>query len=63
MFDLLAAFGLALAIEGLIFAAFPDGARRALYEAAHTPSDRMRFVGIASAVLGVIIIWIARQLS
>ncbi|HEY8380664.1 MAG TPA: DUF2065 domain-containing protein [Microvirga sp.] len=63
MLDLVAALGLALAVEGIFFAAFPDGVRRAMYEAAHTPSDRMRLVGIISAVLGVVIVWTARQLG
>jgi uncharacterized protein YjeT (DUF2065 family) len=58
---LLAALGLALAVEGILFAAFPDGVRKAMYEAAHTPSDRMRVTGLISAVLGVVIVWIARQ--
>jgi uncharacterized protein YjeT (DUF2065 family) len=61
MFDLLAALGLALAVEGLLFAAFPEGVRRAMYEAAQTPSDRMRLVGIVSALAGVAIVWAARQ--
>jgi len=61
MFDLIAALGLALAVEGILFAAFPEGVRRAMYEAAHTPSDRMRVVGIISAIVGVVIIWLARQ--
>ncbi|MFL5136386.1 MAG: DUF2065 domain-containing protein [Microvirga sp.] len=61
MLDLIAALGLALAVEGILFAAFPEGVRRAMYEAAHTPSDRMRMVGIISAVVGVVIIWLARQ--
>ncbi|WP_046867860.1 DUF2065 domain-containing protein [Microvirga massiliensis] len=61
MADLIAALGLALAIEGIVFAAFPDGMRRAMYEAAQTPSDRMRVVGLVSAVLGVAVVFIARQ--
>lgn len=61
MDDLFAALGLALAVEGLLFAAFPDGVRRAMYEAAHTPSDRMRLTGLVSAALGVVIVWAARQ--
>jgi hypothetical protein len=63
MFDLIAALGLALAVEGILFAAFPDGVRRAMYEAAHTPSDRMRVVGIISAAIGVLIVWGARQIG
>ena len=61
MDDLFAALGLALAVEGILFAAFPDGMRRAMYEAAHTPSDRMRITGLVSALVGVAIVWIARQ--
>ena len=61
MWDLISALGLALAVEGILFAAFPDGMRRALLEAAHSPSDRMRLVGVISAVVGLAFIWLARQ--
>jgi uncharacterized protein YjeT (DUF2065 family) len=44
-----------------VFAAFPDAARRAMVEAAQTPSDRMRYAGVVSAVVGVAIVWMARQ--
>jgi uncharacterized protein YjeT (DUF2065 family) len=63
MLDLIAALGLALAVEGILFAAFPDGMRRAMYEAAHSPSDRMRLVGLVSALIGVGIIWFVRWLG
>jgi uncharacterized protein YjeT (DUF2065 family) len=63
MLDLIAALGLALAVEGILFAAFPDGMRRAMYEAAHSPSDRMRIVGIVSALFGLGIIWLVRWFS
>jgi uncharacterized protein YjeT (DUF2065 family) len=63
MLDLIAALGLALAVEGILFAAFPDGMRRAMYEAAHSPSDRMRIVGLVSALVGVGIIWFVRWLG
>ena len=63
MLELIAALGLALAVEGILFAAFPDGMRRAMYEAAHSPSDRMRVVGIVSALMGVGIIWLVRWLG
>jgi uncharacterized protein YjeT (DUF2065 family) len=61
MLDLVAALGLALAVEGLLFAAFPESVRRAMLEAAQTPGERMRAVGIASAALGVVIVWLARK--
>ena len=57
----IAALGLALAVEGILFAAFPDGMRRAMSRPPHSPSDRMRIVGIVSAVLGVAIVWAVRH--
>ncbi len=63
MTDLIAALGLALAVEGLLFAAFPDAAKRAMIDAIRAPSDRMRIVGLGSAVLGVVIVWLARWLG
>ncbi|MGJ3265372.1 MAG: DUF2065 domain-containing protein [Salinarimonas sp.] len=60
MTDLVVALGLVLAVEGLLFAAFPDGVKRAMIAASETPSDRMRLVGIASAVVGVGIVWLVR---
>ncbi|APF38044.1 DUF2065 domain-containing protein [Chelatococcus daeguensis] len=60
MTDFLAALGLVLAIEGLIFAAFPTAAKRALAEASEAPVERMRLVGVVSAVVGVVIIWYVR---
>lgn len=62
MGDLVAALGLALAIEGLLCAAFPDGMRRAMAEAAKSPTDRMRMVGVVSAVVGVAVVWGAQSL-
>ncbi len=62
MADLVAALGLALALEGLVFAAFPEAVRRAMLDAAETPRERMRLVGIGSAVIGVVIVWVMRGL-
>jgi uncharacterized protein len=60
--DLVVALGLALAIEGILFAAFPDAVKRAMQDAAQTPAERMRIVGIGSAVIGVVIVWVVRGL-
>jgi uncharacterized protein YjeT (DUF2065 family) len=60
MWDLVAALGLVLAVEGILFAAFPDATRRAMYEASQTPRDRIRIVGLASGVIGVLIVWAVR---
>jgi uncharacterized protein len=60
--DLVVALGLALALEGLLFAAFPEAVKRAMIDAAQTPSERMRIVGIGSAVIGVVIVSVVRGL-
>ena len=62
MSDLIVALGLALAIEGILFAAFPDAVKRAMQDAAQTRCDRMRIVGSGSAVIGVVIVWVVRGL-
>jgi uncharacterized protein YjeT (DUF2065 family) len=62
MGELVAALGLALAIEGILLASFPDGMKRAMMDAAEAPRERMRLVGLGSAMLGVAIVWAARRL-
>jgi hypothetical protein len=59
--DLLAALGLALVVEGVLFAAFPEAVRRALIDAARSPRERMRVVGLLSAAAGVVVVWLARH--
>lgn len=61
MRDLVVAIGLALAVEGILCASFPDAMKKAMMDAAASPRDRMRMVGLASAALGVVIVWAARR--
>ena len=60
MLDFMAAVGLVFVIEGLIFAAFPASAKRALISVLETPDASLRLIGVGSAVVGVIIVWLAR---
>jgi hypothetical protein len=60
MSDFLAAFGLVFVIEGLIFAAFPSSAKKAMTSVLETPETTLRVVGIGSAVVGVLVVWLAR---
>ncbi|RXF72054.1 DUF2065 domain-containing protein [Hansschlegelia zhihuaiae] len=60
MTDLFAALGLALAIEGVLFAGFPGAAKKAGENMAATPEQTLRLVGIVSAVIGVAIVWAIR---
>ena len=60
MSDFLAALGLVFVIEGLIFAAFPDAAKRAMTSVLETPDISFRLIGIGSALVGLIIVWLVR---
>ncbi|WP_186419339.1 DUF2065 domain-containing protein [Bosea sp. CS1GBMeth4] len=60
MTDFLAALGLVFAIEGLLFASIPELAKEALRSASETPAERMRLIGIVSAIVGVGMVWLVR---
>ena len=61
MSDLVAAIGLIFAIEGIVFAAFPVGAKRAMAATLDIPDGRLRIAGLAAAIVGVAIVWVVRQ--
>jgi uncharacterized protein YjeT (DUF2065 family) len=50
-----------LAIEGLLFAAFPLATKRAMVAALETPNGRLRIAGLVSALIGVLIVWLVRH--
>lgn len=60
MSDFLAALGLVFVIEGLVFAAFPEAAKRAMGSVLETPDLSLRLIGIGSAVVGVFVVWLVR---
>jgi hypothetical protein len=60
MSDFLAALGLVFVIEGLIFAAFPVQAKRAMLSVLETPEASLRVIGLGAALIGVIVVWLAR---
>lgn len=60
MSDFLAAVGLVFVIEGLIFAALPGPAKRAMMSVVETPEASLRLIGIGSAIAGVIVVWLVR---
>jgi len=60
MSDFLAALGLVFAIEGLFLLAFPSGAKRAMAAMMATPDYQLRIAGIASALCGILILWLVR---
>jgi uncharacterized protein YjeT (DUF2065 family) len=60
MADFLAALGLVFVIEGLIFAAFPGQGKKALLSVLETPDGMLRVIGIGSAVVGLLLVWLVR---
>ena len=60
MSDFLVALGLVFVIEGLIFAVSPSSAKNAMAHVLDTADGPLRLVGIGSAVLGVILVWLIR---
>jgi uncharacterized protein len=60
MWDFVVAIGLVLALEGLLFAAFPGAAKQAMASVLETPDAILRGVGIASAAIGIVLIWLVR---
>ena len=59
--DFLIGVGILFVLEGLLFAASPAWMRRAMKSALATPDNILRVVGIGSAVLGLILIWLVRR--
>lgn len=60
MSDFLAALGLVFVIEGLIFAAFPGHAKKAMLSVMQTSDASLRMVGLVAAVIGVVVVWLVR---
>jgi uncharacterized protein len=60
MSDLMAALGLVLVIEGLLWAVFPAMATWILEAAAQTPEQTLRFAGLVTVGAGVLIVWLVR---
>jgi uncharacterized protein YjeT (DUF2065 family) len=60
MSDFLVALALVLAIEGLLFAAFPGPAKRMMASVMETPDGPLRVIGICCAIIGVILVWLIR---
>jgi uncharacterized protein YjeT (DUF2065 family) len=58
--DFLAALGLAIVIEGLVYAAFPEQMKKWLMTVSAMPVMRVRAVALGSAAVGLMLIWMVR---
>jgi uncharacterized protein len=58
--DFLAALGLVLVIEGLVYGGFPQLAKRLGAEVQAVPENALRVGGLAAIALGVFVVWLVR---
>ena len=60
MSDFLAAMGLVLVVEGLVYGGFPGLAKRLAAEVLGMPENALRIGGLAAIAVGVCIVWLVR---
>lgn len=60
MNDLLAGLGIALVLEGFLWAAAPQMARRAIEGIATFSTGRIQSCALAAVAVGVFVVWLAR---
>ncbi len=60
MHDFLAAMGLVLVVEGLVYGGFPNLARRLATQVLSMSENAMRMSGLIAIAFGVAIVWLVR---
>ena len=58
MSELGVALGLVLALEGAVYALFPDLMKRMAAEVVRAPGDTLRIAGLVSAACGVAVVYL-----
>jgi len=54
------ALALAIVIEGLLYAAFPEQMKKMLAQLMAAPASTIRAVGLACAAAGLVLLWLLR---
>ncbi|WP_135082094.1 DUF2065 domain-containing protein [Terasakiella sp. SH-1] len=60
MSDFFVAIGLAIAIEGMLYALFPDGMKKMMMQILAMPTQSVRTAGLTAAMIGVVLVWLVR---
>jgi len=60
MTTFITALGLAIVIEGVCYALFPDAIKKMMLSVLEQPSSALRMFGVTAAIVGVGIIWLIR---
>jgi uncharacterized protein YjeT (DUF2065 family) len=58
--DFLAAIGLVLVVEGLVYGGFPGLAKKLAGEVLSMPENALRVAGLIAIAVGVGIVWLVR---
>jgi uncharacterized protein YjeT (DUF2065 family) len=58
--DFLAAIGLAIMIEGVLYALFPGFMKRMMAQVLSQPENQTRMAGLFAACMGVGLVWLIR---
>jgi uncharacterized protein YjeT (DUF2065 family) len=58
--ELFSALALAVVIEGLVYAAFPEQMKRALASILALPASTIRAAALACAAAGLVLLWLIR---
>jgi len=61
MNDLFAALALAIVLEGLLYAAFPEQMKRALASLLELPNSKLRTGALAFAAVGLIVLYLLKN--
>jgi len=61
MTDFFVAIGLAITLEGILYALFPDGMKKMMLQILSMPSNSVRSAGITAAMIGVALVWLVRS--
>jgi len=59
--DLITALALAIVLEGLLYAAFPEQMKRALASLLELPNAKLRTGALAFAAVGLIILYLVKS--
>ncbi|MHB1103281.1 MAG: DUF2065 domain-containing protein [Devosia sp.] len=60
MTELISALALAIVIEGLLYAAFPEQMKRMLASVQALPASTIRAVALTCAAVGLVLLWFIR---
>ena len=60
MTDLMTALALAVAIEGALYALFPEAMKKMMLHVLAQPVSQLRTFGMVATVVGVSVVWLVR---